>query len=181
MQREDLATVDYLLKKGADVDLADNEGMSPIHYAAKYNVCKVALLLIEYEAELFAETKAYLTPLDIAKKCKGTDMIELLELFAPCSICLDVIELKGSDVVCLSCDHVFHEKCFVQYGANKLCALCRAVPKCVSCKKSFTKYDVGSLGTFSACNHLAHKGCLTKSSGVFLLKIKEKPCPCCHK
>ncbi len=180
VQREDLVTVDYLLKKGADVDFADNDNMSPMHYAAKYNVCKAALLLIKYKADHFAMTKAHLTPLAIAEKCKCTDMIDLLESLDSCSICLDVIELKGSDVVCLSCDHVFHEECFVLYGVDKICPLCRVLPKCVCCKNSFKKSEEGSLGTFSTCNHLAHRMCQAKQL-IYREIGKKTLCPRCHK
>ena len=56
-----------LLKAGADVNVGDSGGMTPLHYAAKYNVNPAVIpALLEAGAEVNARNNKKETPLDLA-------------------------------------------------------------------------------------------------------------------
>jgi len=78
---------DFLLRKGVEVDIKDNDNMTPLHYAAKYSAVSPEYpsgtieLLFAHGANPYAEDKQKQTPIADAKH-KGTrQCIELLSIY----------------------------------------------------------------------------------------------------
>jgi ankyrin repeat protein len=63
-----LAVAALLLNYGADPNIKDDVGCTPLHYAAEYGHDKIAQLLLEYWADLNAMDKDRFTPLHSAAK-----------------------------------------------------------------------------------------------------------------
>jgi len=59
---------EYLLDKGCDRDLTDNDGWTALHWAAAYNHLYVAQVLFRYGAKLDARTNRGETPADVATR-----------------------------------------------------------------------------------------------------------------
>jgi ankyrin repeat protein len=72
-----------LLAKGADVGLADRNGLTALHHAARsdYNV-EIAEILLRHGADIEVRDTSGRTPLDHARAAKLTRMLELLEAAA---------------------------------------------------------------------------------------------------
>jgi ankyrin repeat protein len=69
----------WLLKNGADPNLADKEGHTALHEAARRGINpKVTQALLDAGGRKFAKNRAGLTPLDIAKQKKRLKLIPLL-------------------------------------------------------------------------------------------------------
>jgi ankyrin repeat protein len=68
-----------LLAKGADVGLADRDGLTALHHAARsdYNV-EIAEILLEHGADVNARDASGRTPLDHARAAKLVRMPEVL-------------------------------------------------------------------------------------------------------
>jgi ankyrin repeat protein len=56
-----------LLGLGLDPNVADNEGWTPLHFAASHGYRRVAVVLIEAGADLSAPTEAGQQPADLAR------------------------------------------------------------------------------------------------------------------
>jgi len=76
--RDSVDVVEFLLEKGAEVDIRDGDGYTPLHDAAGQNALKVAQLLIEQGATVDALCQDSSTPLHRASACGRVEMIELL-------------------------------------------------------------------------------------------------------
>lgn len=74
----DLAALTTLLNQGADVNEAQIDGTTALHWAVYYDDVDVARQLIEAGAEVEAGTRDGITPLHLAAQYGGTGMIELL-------------------------------------------------------------------------------------------------------
>lgn len=70
--------VEYLLNKGASLDLIDTEGWSPLHLAVINNQPEIVKALIEGGADVNAQDYNGLTPLLQAVIDNATDIIEIL-------------------------------------------------------------------------------------------------------
>ncbi len=77
------ANIEFLLLNGADVNLADQKGNTPLHRLAEsYYVCDDRIervdLLIKYGADLTAKNEDGATPLNIAASYGSADLVEAL-------------------------------------------------------------------------------------------------------
>lgn len=77
IEKNDVNQAMQLIGKGADVNAKDNNGNTPLHWAAKDGQKEVAALLIEKGADVNAKDEDG-TPLLIAKKQGNSDLVELL-------------------------------------------------------------------------------------------------------
>jgi len=71
-------SVEMLLKKGANPNYRDNDGFSPLHFAAFYGRAKVAEILIRHGAEVNARDNDGNTPLHTAAKWGNVEVVKLL-------------------------------------------------------------------------------------------------------
>ena len=71
--------VQILLKEGADVNLARENGSTPLNAAAINGHSEVVKLLIEAGADVNKPNKYGETPLHLANKCGRTEIVELLK------------------------------------------------------------------------------------------------------
>lgn len=74
----DLETVQKLIELGEDVNQKSN-GMSPLHYAAKYNRVEIAELLIDKGAKVSAKCSKGYTPEKYASLSNANDVTQLLK------------------------------------------------------------------------------------------------------
>jgi cytohesin len=72
------AMVEYLLRKGANVEARNGSGQTPLHGAAWKGFLDIAKVLLAAGANMEARTDNGLTPLDFAMDQKHGKMIELL-------------------------------------------------------------------------------------------------------
>jgi uncharacterized protein len=72
-------TVDYLCKKGADVNAQNNDRNTALIGAAYYNLLDVVKVLVKYNPDKTIKDKFGNTALDYAEQSKYTDMISLLK------------------------------------------------------------------------------------------------------
>ena len=70
--------IELLIGAGADVGAKNEEGKTPLHFAARLNLIEIAELLIEKGADLEAEDKGGETPLD---RAQSDEMRELLKKY----------------------------------------------------------------------------------------------------
>lgn len=68
-----------LINGKADVNLADDQGVAPLHAAVQLDFFDTALLLVQSGAEVNATTKDMNTPLKIAMKLGNAKMIKMLK------------------------------------------------------------------------------------------------------
>ena len=78
MRRDDTDVLEVLLRHGADVQAAGNDGWQAIHRAAFGGSKKAISLLISHGASVNAQTLEGLTPADIAESEGHTDVVEVL-------------------------------------------------------------------------------------------------------
>jgi serine/threonine protein kinase/ankyrin repeat protein len=69
-----------LLQAGCDVNAADNNGRTPLMYAARYNRLPAVRLLLIGGADINARDKSGKTALDLAKQFDNQEIIRLLQL-----------------------------------------------------------------------------------------------------
>ena len=77
-ERRDHAAVRALLKQRADVNLAQPDGMTPLHWAAHHDEIELAGLLNRAGAKVKAVSRYGVTPLSLACANGSTPLIELL-------------------------------------------------------------------------------------------------------
>jgi ankyrin repeat protein len=68
----------FLISHGADVNVIDHNGNTPLHNCSYHNSPKFATLLIKEGANVNIQTKNLETPLDYATENGHTDMIRVL-------------------------------------------------------------------------------------------------------
>ena len=68
-----------LLEQGADINLADNDGWTPLYVACRNNSKDVAKLLIEHKADIGCKNKNGKTALDIANEDGYSEIAEIIE------------------------------------------------------------------------------------------------------
>jgi ankyrin repeat protein len=78
VEKQDRAAVRILLKQRADVNLAQADGMTALHWAAHKNDLETAQLLIAAGANAKATNRYEVTPLTLACQNGNTDLVELL-------------------------------------------------------------------------------------------------------
>jgi len=78
VQMRNVATLQTLLKAGIDVNMQDEYGWSPVHFAAASKPAGLMEILIENGADLELKTSTGLTVYDLAKKSNNESVIELL-------------------------------------------------------------------------------------------------------
>ena len=71
--------VHLLLDYGADPDIYDANGTTPLIYASQFSHTEVVKLLLEYGADISYTDPNHLSALDYAKKLELTEIIQLLE------------------------------------------------------------------------------------------------------
>jgi ankyrin repeat protein len=77
-EKKDRAQIDALLKKGADVNTAQVDGMTALHWAADHDDLTMTSLLIKAGADAKAVNRYSVTPLSLACKNGSTEIVELL-------------------------------------------------------------------------------------------------------
>jgi ankyrin repeat protein len=76
--RGDLDKTNLLIAEGANVNMVDSYGVTPLHFAADRGHKEIVQLLISKGADVNVVTKYGLTPLNLATIVKQKDVIELL-------------------------------------------------------------------------------------------------------
>ena len=168
VQQKDVPMVTCLLSNDADVEVGDNKGWTPLHHAAKNDLQEIASLLLDNGADpmcttLPTDSSGRFNVLQVAVRHKSEKVIQLLEGFQECSICLELMQQQGEDVVRVACGHAFHDGCFKRLlgSASLKCPVCRAAMKCVLCSKGINPGI--SMETYSACRHLVHGDCFNNA------------------
>jgi len=69
-----------LLDRGADKDVVNEDGWTPLHFAAFKGYSEMMKLLLNSGANKDAATKSGLTPLDIARNEDQRAIVSLLEM-----------------------------------------------------------------------------------------------------
>lgn len=67
-----------LLERGADINSVDNEGWTPLHYAADVGLKDAVVWLSENGADITARNNRGRTPLDVAKRRGNSEIVALL-------------------------------------------------------------------------------------------------------
>jgi len=82
----------------------------------------------------------------LSNSCKESHKCNIISKTADCSICLDKIFDKKSDIKILNCSHMLHQKCYESLVSSSLSH--KSICKCTICKKSIflpkdqeSKYD----------------------------------------
>ena len=71
--------IETLLENGADPNVTDDKGQTPLHFIAQKGIGKNQVqLLLEYGADLNIRDDAGQTPLDYAKKAKRKSFVDFL-------------------------------------------------------------------------------------------------------
>jgi ankyrin repeat protein len=71
--------VAHLLAQGADVNTQDDDGLTPLHWAAKEGNQDIVKLLIAWGADVRVKSRKSLTPLDWAAEQGHQDIVALLK------------------------------------------------------------------------------------------------------
>ena len=72
------ACLELLRDAGADLEAADGNGMTPLHYAARRGDTKIVSLLVETGVDVDAKTPDEETALHLAVRQRATDCVEVL-------------------------------------------------------------------------------------------------------
>ena len=119
--------IEYLLKRGSQVDMPTTNGMTPLMFAAKSNKISTMILLYENGAELIAVNKAGMSAIHFAVQ---TDQIDALKYI---SDVYDKMVLDAADLV---------EELKEEYGAGDA----------TSNRKADDNVDLESQGTKASLN-----------------------------
>lgn len=76
-----LAEAKKLIEEGADINITNNFGATPLHIAALYGHFKICKILIEHGAKINVKCKGGRTPLEFAAICRYTNIIKLLNKY----------------------------------------------------------------------------------------------------
>src|SRR5687767_13975433 len=77
--QNDVAAVRALLRQGADVNAAQGDGMTALHWAAQRGNAELARLLLDSGASLTAGTRiGHYTPLHVAARAGHADVVRVL-------------------------------------------------------------------------------------------------------
>ena len=76
-----LNIVKCLIENGADINVKNHMGWTPLHLAAGYGYLEIVKYLIEIGADFMATNKDGSTPLDVAIHQNRTDVIAFLETY----------------------------------------------------------------------------------------------------
>lgn len=76
---KDLAKTEILLQSGEDVNAANEQGNTPLHYAVATNNADMARLLLQYGANMNAENMKGWSPLKIAQNKNVEEVTKVLE------------------------------------------------------------------------------------------------------
>jgi len=76
--RGNIEEVKHQLASGIDVNIKNENGATPLHYAAMWNKYEIAELLINKGADTNAKNKAGATPLDWAKTYNSPEIANLI-------------------------------------------------------------------------------------------------------
>lgn len=80
VERNDVEIINFLLDKGADVNIPDKDGYTPIYYAITQRNMETTELLVERGADLNVATKGRgESPLRWAMLCKKPEIVEFLK------------------------------------------------------------------------------------------------------
>ncbi|XP_008207240.1 uncharacterized protein LOC103316246 [Nasonia vitripennis] len=77
--KNDLKTIDDLLKIGVDVNYKDRDGNAALHYAVEGGSVKAVEFLLSKGASLNEKNKDAETPLDVGKRLNNREMIDVLK------------------------------------------------------------------------------------------------------
>jgi len=105
--KEDLSKLQNCLKAGADVNLKDEDQMTPLHFAVDRGFLEAVQLLIDSKADVNAQDSDLQTPIMFAVTCEHLDIITVLktagaDLTIKNSDGLTVMELEGITEECTS-------------------------------------------------------------------------------
>lgn len=93
-QKEPLTTVEFLILNGAQVNLSDQEGNTPLHSAAFWDRCDILLLFVRHGAAIHSVNNSDETPLCIATKNDHPNAVALIIVLKWCS----EMDVQSSDV-----------------------------------------------------------------------------------
>lgn len=79
VRADDLAAVKSFLKNGVNVNEKDNEGKTPLHYAAAYASRELVQFLIEQGADINARDGKGRTPMSVAAQMGNSVAEEVLD------------------------------------------------------------------------------------------------------
>lgn len=68
-----------LVEAGADVNITDHKGWTPLHWAARIGDQDLFMLIVAGDADLLAEDREGCTPLDILSEHRHNDLLALME------------------------------------------------------------------------------------------------------
>ncbi len=131
--------VNRLIKAGADVNAANKEGRTPLHWAVDRNWPICVQTLINHGADVSAKDERGRTPVSI---CLQKEYPKVMRIFVTasvrvarrarpedgedaCPVCMDD-KKEGSSLVVLGCGHSFHPACVNAWmHAQGSCPVCR--------------------------------------------------------
>jgi len=76
----DIDVIKFLIDSGLDINALAANGSTPLHYAARSSKLLAIKVLLEKRVIICQNNKGF-SPLDIAKKKKNTEIIEILEIY----------------------------------------------------------------------------------------------------
>jgi len=114
----DTEVVELLLKEGPDLNLAGEDGLTPLHIAARMGLDKIVELLLKYGAKPNGEREDGLTPLHIAA---GLGHYKIVELLLRYKANLNPVSITGITPLYNAADKGYEKivELLLKHGANK--------------------------------------------------------------